>query len=72
MQSSEPESPDAAIIVCPCRARREKIVFSAWSVPPAVKASQLPQLVVTTWAVSSPAIRLNMSRAWASLSFGVS
>ncbi len=55
-QSSEPESPDAAIIVCPCRAMREKIVFSAWSVAPAVTASQLPQLVVTTWALSSPAI----------------
>jgi hypothetical protein len=51
---------------------REKMVFSAWSVAPEVTASQLPQLVVTTWAVSSPAMRLNMSSAWASLSFGAS
>ena len=71
-QSSEPVSPEAAIIVCPCRAMREKIVFSACRVAPAVIASQLPQLVVTTWAVSSPAMRLNMSSAWRSLSFGVS
>ena len=31
-----PESPEAAIIVCPCSAIREKIVFSAWRVAPAV------------------------------------
>ena len=72
-QSSEPESPDAAIIVCPCRAIREKIAFSAAKSLGARSASQSPQLVVTTCAVSSLAIRLKRSMAVTSLSeFGAS
>ena len=35
-------------------------------------ASQTPQLVVTTWAVSSLAIRLKRSNACASLPLGAS
>ena len=37
-----------------------------------VDASQSPQLVVTTWALSSLAMRLNRSKAWASSPFGAS
>ncbi len=57
-QSSEPESPEAAITVCPCRAMRWKIPFSVWRSPGATSASQFPQLEVTTWELSSLAIRL--------------
>src|ERR1700733_1750021 len=74
-QSSEPASPDAAIMVCPCRAMREKIPFSSarkLGSLPWMNCSQLPQLVVTTRAVSLLAIWLKRSREAASLSLGAS
>ncbi len=71
-QSSDPESPDAAIMVCPCRAMRAKIPFSVWRSAWGRSASHAPQLVVTTWATLSLAIRLNRSNAWASLPLGPS
>ncbi len=37
-----------------------------------MSASQFPQLVVTIWELSSLAIRLNRSKAWASLPLGAS
>ena len=74
-QSSEPASPDAATMVCPCRDMRSKIPFSVWRKAGSVLwmlASQSPQLVVTTWALSSLAIRLNTSAAATSEPFGAS
>src|SRR6516165_772090 len=61
-QSSEPESPAAAITVCPCRAMRWKMAFSVSRSLAGTMVSQFPQLVVTTWAASSLAIRLNRSK----------
>ncbi len=43
--------------VCPCMAMRWKISFSLWR-SLAARASQSPQLVVTTCELSSLAIRL--------------
>ncbi len=71
-QSVEPASPDAAIIVWPCRAMRWKIWLSVLRSPADRAASQLPQLVVTTCAASSLAMWLKRSNAWASFSFGAS
>jgi len=74
-QSSEPESPDAAMTVWPCRAMRSKMAFSLAKYGGSVDwiaNSQLPQLVVTVEALSSLAIRLYMSNACASVPLGAS
>jgi hypothetical protein len=71
-QSSEPVSPDAAMTVCPCTAIRWKIPFSVWRSAAGIAASQTPQLVETTWELSSLAIRLKRSKAWASSLLGAS
>ena len=62
-------------MVCPCRDMRSKIPFSVWRKGGSVLwmlASQSPQLVVTTRALSSLAIRLNRSAAATSEPFGAS
>ena len=54
---------------------RSKIPFSVWRKGASVLwmlASQSPQLVVTTWALSSTAMRLNRSAAATSEPFGAS
>ena len=51
---------------------RWKIPFSVWRSPAGMSASQTPQLVVTTWELSSLAMRLKRSKAWASLPLGAS
>ncbi len=71
-QSSEPASPEAAITVCPCRAIRWKMPFSVCRSARDMLASHTPQLVVTTCALSSLAMRLKRSSAWASLPLGAS
>ena len=58
--------------VCPWSDMRAKIWFSVCRSAVGIRASQLPQLVVTTWAVSSLAIRLKRSKASASLLLGAS
>ena len=71
-QSSEPSSPEAAITVCPCMAIRSKMPFSVCRSVADMFASHTPQLVVTTCAPSSLAIRLKRSKACASLPLGAS
>ncbi len=71
-QSADPASPAAAIMVWPCIAMRWKIWFSVSRSVDGIDGSQLPQLVVTTDAESSLAMRLKRSKAWASLLFGAS
>ena len=71
-QSSEPESPEAAMTVWPCSAMRWKIPFSVWRSLAAMSCSHTPQLVVTTCELSSLAMRLKRSKAWASLPLGAS
>jgi hypothetical protein len=60
-QSSDPESPAAAIAVWPCDAMRANMPLSVWMSARFMSFSQMPQLVVTTWALSSLAIRLSRS-----------
>ena len=58
MQSDEPLSPEAANTVWPWAAICSKIgASSAWS----LNASQIPHEMLTTWAVSSVAIRCSVS-----------
>ncbi len=71
-QSSEPESPEAAMTVWPCIAMRWKIPFSVWRSLAGMSCSHTPQLVLTTCELSSLAMRLNRSKACASLPFGAS
>ena len=71
-QSSEPESPDAAITVWPWSAMRWRMPFSVWRSAAGMLASHTPQLVVTTCELSSLAIWLKRSNACASSPLGAS
>ena len=71
-QSSEPESPEAAITVWPWSAMRWKMPFSVCRSAAGMLASHTPQLVVTTWELSSLAIWLKRSNACASSPLGAS
>ena len=58
--------------VCPWTAMRWKIPFSVCRSAAGMSASHTPQLVVTTWELSSLAIRSKRSKAWASSPLGAS